>query len=139
GAREEYSYAEVLDLARRAAALLRTHGVERGDRVVIWGPNRPEWGVAYFATLMLGAIVVPFDVRAAETFLQRIESRTDPKLTIAGRAQQAGATLPHPSYLTLDDLVSQARAHSPLTDRPSPSPDDIAVLMYTSGTTGDPK
>src|SRR3989442_12134675 len=69
--RAEYSYRDVLDHALRIASLLRARGVQRGDRVVLWGPNRPEWGLAYFGTLLLGAVVVPFDIRATEAFLER--------------------------------------------------------------------
>jgi long-chain acyl-CoA synthetase len=137
--RSEYSYAQVLDRSLRVAALLRSKGVQRGDRVVLWGPNRPEWGFAYFGTLLLGAIVVPFDVRATEAFLERIESKTEPKATVAGRTQQESATLLHPGYITLDTLIEEADAFEPAADLPSIAPDDVAVLMYTSGTTGDPK
>jgi long-chain acyl-CoA synthetase len=137
--RVEYSYRDVLDRSLRVAALLRSKGVQRGDRVVIWGPNRPEWGFAYFGALLLGAIVVPFDVRAAESFLERIESKTEPKVTVAGRTQQESATRPHPGYVTLDSLADEAAAFEPADDLPSLGPDDVAVLMYTSGTTGDPK
>jgi long-chain acyl-CoA synthetase len=137
--RTEYTYADLLDRSLRVAAMLRARGVGKGDRVVLWGPNRPEWAFAYFGTMLLGAIVVPFDVRAAETFLQRIESKTDPKVTIAGRTQQDAATLPHPDYLTLDTLAEEALPVEPAADLPTLTADDVAVLMYTSGTTGDPK
>lgn len=137
--RTDYTYADVLQRSLQVASLLRAHGVSRGDRVVIWGPNRPEWGISYFGTLLVGAIVVPFDVRAVESFLGRIEARTEPKLVIAGQAQRDSATLSHPPFLTLDTILEEASKHAPATDLPAISGDDIAVLMYTSGTTGDPK
>jgi long-chain acyl-CoA synthetase len=139
GQRDEYTYADLLDRGLRVASLLRARGVERGDRIVIWGPNRPEWAFAYFGTLLLGAIVVPFDTRAQESFLQRVEQKTEPKLIVAGGAQQASATLPHAPFLSLDTLAEEAAGHPPASDLPSLSADDTAVLMYTSGTTGDPK
>src|SRR5262245_64227977 len=67
--RAEYPYADVLDRSLRVAALLRSKGVQKGDRVVLWGPNRPEWGFAYFVSMLLAAVVVHFDVRAYEAFL----------------------------------------------------------------------
>src|SRR5262245_43444932 len=78
--RSEFSYAQVLEQSQRVAALLRAKGVQKGDRVVLWGPNRPEWGFAYFGTLLLGAVVVPFDLRATEAFLERIEAKAEPKV-----------------------------------------------------------
>jgi long-chain acyl-CoA synthetase len=137
--RTEYTYSDLLDRSLRVATLLRARGVAKGDRVVIWGPNRPEWCFAYFGTMLLGAIVVPFDVRAAETFLQRVESKTDPRVTIAGKAQQESATFEHPNYLTLDTLTDEAMLVEPAADLPTLDGEDVAVLMYTSGTTGDPK
>ncbi|HEY3109219.1 MAG TPA: AMP-binding protein [Chloroflexota bacterium] len=139
GQREQYSYVELLEQSLRAASLLRARGIERGDRIVIWGPNRPEWVFAYFGALLLGAIVVPFDTRAQESFLERIEGKTGPKLVVAGRTQQESAMLPHPPFLRLDTLVEEAGALPPASDLPALGADDIAVLMYTSGTTGDPK
>ncbi|TAK22347.1 MAG: long-chain fatty acid--CoA ligase [Chloroflexota bacterium] len=139
GGRADYSYADVLDRSLRVAALLRARGVQRGDRVVIWGPNRPDWGFAYFGTLLLGAIAVPFDVRAHESFLERIEEHTEPRLTIASQAQQDSAVLKHPPYVTLDTLAADSAGFAPATDLPDIAASDIAVLMYTSGTTGDPK
>src|SRR5262245_18640433 len=82
GRRAEYTCAGALDQSRRVATLLRARGVGQGDRVVIWGPNRPEWAFAYFGALMLGAIVVPFDVRAQEAFLRRVETKTEPKFVV---------------------------------------------------------
>src|SRR4051794_3200359 len=139
GRRDEYTYAQVRERCFQVASLLRARGIGPGDRIVIWGPNRPEWVFAYFGALLLGAIVVPFDTRAQESFLQRVEAKTEPKLIVAGQTQQDAAALPHASFLTLDTLVAEASAHAPPTDLPALGADDTAVLMYTSGTTGDPK
>lgn len=56
-----YTYGQVHDLAWQGAGVLRQHGVNAGDRVVLMSENRPEWGIAYFAILLAGATVVPLD------------------------------------------------------------------------------
>src|ERR1044071_1523122 len=74
-----WTYAELLNKATRVSAYLAELGVGKGDRVVFWGANRPEWVAAFFGTHMLGAIVVPLDVRSQEDLLLRIEQQTEPK------------------------------------------------------------
>ena len=53
------SYGQLLELTERFAAALQGLGVEKGDRVAIWLPNCPQFVIAYYATLMVGGIVVP--------------------------------------------------------------------------------
>ncbi|MCA9670407.1 MAG: SDR family oxidoreductase, partial [Myxococcales bacterium] len=61
GHRDQYTYAEVHELATRAAGFLRERGIEHGDRVMLLSENRPEWAMTYFGVLKAGGICVPID------------------------------------------------------------------------------
>lgn len=136
--RQCWTYRDLWETAQRVAAHLRAEGIERGDRVVLWGENRPEWVAAFYGCLLAGVIVVPFDVRAHEGFLRRIEEQTQPRLLFAGRSQLATAGPGHPPAQPLEDLRALVQFRVPVS-LPPPAPDDIVELLYTSGTTGDPK
>ena len=66
-----WEYRELWEASGRVAAFLQRQGIAKGDRVVIWAPNRPEWVVALFGCLRLGAIAVPFDIRSAAGICRR--------------------------------------------------------------------
>src|SRR5258708_11899979 len=84
-----WTYAELLDNAGRAAAYLVANGMAKGDRLVFWGGNRPEWVAAFFGAQMLGAVVTPVDVRSPEDLLGRLQQQTQPKHIPPGREQAA--------------------------------------------------
>ena len=71
-----WTYRDLADLVPRAARALADAGIARGDRVVIWGVNRPEYGIAFLAALRIGAILVPLDVNSLPDFAQKIVQRT---------------------------------------------------------------
>jgi long-chain acyl-CoA synthetase len=134
------TYAELWDYGRRVAAYLSAQGVTKGDRVVLWGANRPDWVAAFFGIEMLGAIVIPFDVRSREDLLDRIVGQTSPKHLIIGAEQLQGLAADHGPVTRLDDLRSITNGIEPLAVNPALiSPDDTAELVFTSGTTGNPK
>jgi long-chain acyl-CoA synthetase len=113
------------DLARRAsgvAALLAERGVRAGDRVALHMPNGPAYVAAYFGALRAGAVVVPLNVLLAPP-------------EIAQRVAASGARV------TIDPSWPPAEALPLPTDRPIAErrPDDPAVILYTSGTTGAAK
>jgi acyl-CoA synthetase (AMP-forming)/AMP-acid ligase II len=89
------TYAELWDYARRVANYLRAEGVGKGDRVVLWGANRPDWVAAFFGIQMLGAVAVPMDVRSREDLLERIGEQTNPKHLFLGDEQQRSLTVDH--------------------------------------------
>ena len=135
----EWTYAELLDASRRVAGYLREQGIGKGDRVVFWGPNRPEWVAAFFGAEMLGTVAVPLDVRSLEDLLDAIEDQTEPRHMFLGAAQAKQLSHPHPPYTVLEDLRSRIAEAQPLVDAPPVEPEDIAELVFTSGTTGHPK
>jgi len=71
-----WSYRDLNDIVPRVARYLSDGGMKKGDRVLIWGVNRPEYGVAFLAALRLGAILVPLEANYAAEFAQKIAERT---------------------------------------------------------------
>ena len=135
----EWTYSELLDASRRTAAYLREQGVEKGDRVIFWGPNRPEWVAAFFGCQMLGALVVPLDVRSLEDLLDAIAAQTEPSHMFLGHAQAKALERKHAPHTVLEELREKIAGVAPLPEDVPIEPEDVAELVFTSGTTGHPK
>src|SRR5437879_11270111 len=71
-----WSYRDLNDVVPRVARYLSGTGVKQGDRVLIWGVNRPEYVIAFLAALRLGAILVPLEASYAADFARKISERT---------------------------------------------------------------
>jgi long-chain acyl-CoA synthetase len=134
---EVWTYAQLWERSGRVLRRLREQGLERGDCVTIWAPNSPWWVAAYFGCLRLGLIVVPLDLRSAPAFMERVVAQTEPKLALLSRFTRDGWCFPTAAWL-LEDLEDLP----PITGEISAdtvTPDDVAEVIFTSGTTGDPK
>ena len=133
-----WSYRDLYDDVQRVATLLQSRGIGKGDRVVLWGPNAPHWVLAYFGCLRIGAVVVPLDLRSTADFAQQVTSKTSPVLAFVSRVTPLdGVNLEIPTLL-FEDLEHL------IYDLASPrdvflTGDDLAEIMFTSGTTGDAK
>ena len=133
-----WSYRDLNDIVPRVARYLSDSGMKKGDRVLIWGVNRPEYGIAFLAALRLGAILVPLEANYAAEFAQKIAERTRASGIIVSTQTLARAkTLGLPLY-EMERLPDLARQCAPLP-KAAVSGDDLAEVVFTSGTTGDPK
>ena len=79
-----YTYAETAHAARGFAARLQSAGLGKGDKVVFWSENRPEWIIALWGCLLNGSIAVPIDYRASHEFLGHVARIVDAKLLLLG-------------------------------------------------------
>ncbi|WP_326773589.1 acyl-CoA synthetase [Streptomyces sp. NBC_01445] len=134
------TYAALHERTTRLAHALRALGVRRGDRVAYLGPNHPSFLEALFAAGLLGAVFVPLNTRLAEPELA-FQIR-DSGATVLLHAAARSGDLPGvrtaveadgPAY---EELLAAAPA---LAIDEQVGPDDVAIIMYTSGTTGRPK
>ncbi|AAR35055.1 AMP-binding protein [Geobacter sulfurreducens] len=135
--RYRYTYAFLHDYSLRMNAWLADRGVGTGDRVVLWGPNSPWWGIAFWGIIARGAIVVPVDFMSGADRADTIAGLTDARLVIQSR-DKLERLAGRPAVL-LEELPFLLELCPQLTTRHVPDPDDIAELIYTSGTTGTPK
>ncbi|MEH7378961.1 fatty acyl-CoA synthetase [Bacillus sp. JJ1533] len=143
----EWSYREIDRAVTRIARQLREKGVAKGDRVASYGKNSDLYVLLFLATARMGAIHVPvnFQLRAGE--LDYILGDSDPALIIADRdlanAVSQTKSNSHRQVLRFEDEIMEWASSSdnrPLEDDEFDVDDtDIAQLLYTSGTTSDPK
>ena len=142
--KERISYGELRSLSDRVAAFLASAGIGKGQRVLLASENRPEWAVAYFGILRSGAAAVPVDAQLSGPEILNLWHSAGAPLAmvsdeVAGRlpelAAQAEARMPGARVA----LLGEALAGGPTAPAQRPGPDDLASLIFTSGTTGTPK
>ncbi|MFF9777301.1 long-chain fatty acid--CoA ligase [Streptomyces sp. NPDC013978] len=138
-------YAELDERSARAAALLRAEGVRPGDRVALMLPNVPEFVVLYYGVLRAGGVVVPMNplLKTRETEYHLTDSgavRLFEWHQAPGEGAQGAAAAGVRHTAVEPAAFAQALAgHEPLPGVARTADDDVAVLLYTSGTTGRPK
>ena len=141
----ELSYAALDEAAARAAGLVRAKGVHPGDRVGIMLPNVTYFPICYYGALRAGAAVVPVNSLLKEREVAFHLGDSEAKVLLAWHefadAAQAGA-----EQTDTDCVLVEPGEFEALLDRCQPvpevaerRPDDTAVILYTSGTTGTPK
>ncbi|MFN2454522.1 MAG: AMP-binding protein [Pyrinomonadaceae bacterium] len=153
GRKEQYTYANLRELATRAGAFLASEGVKPADRVMLLSNNAPEWGIAYFGVLKAGATCIPVDpqsmtdevinfARAGDAVGIIISAEMDAehpdlaeKLNEAGLQQtriwRFAEIFAMPDEATEDTRIALLP--------PRVTAQTIASLIFTSGTTGQPK
>jgi len=138
---QRYTYAHLQELAQRAAAQLRERGVKAGGKVMLLSENRPEWGITYFAVLKAGATVVPVDANATVEEVANLCQWAGCKTLVWSDKQweRLGDAPVGVEALRFDDLyLTEPRAAAGAIVH-QPKADELASLIFTSGTTGRPK
>ena len=148
----EYSYGQLeMRVARLAGGLVRL-GIRPGDRVAFMMNNHPDVVIAYFAILRIGAIAVAANVMLKRDELAYLLNDSETGTIICesvavDSVMAAGKQTPSLKNIVLagdahrDDLVTikALEAGEPLPEVVDRAPDDVAMMLYTSGTTGSPR
>ncbi len=157
---QEITYAQLYERAGRVAAALRADGVGPGDRVAYAGLNSATFMVTYFAAIWIGAAFIPLNFRLAAPEVRAVLEDSQPEVVVAEPRHAAivdtvlnGRGIIRRLLLVDDDPLATADveltyAWKSYRDYPAASAislhvprydDDLAALLYTSGTTGRPK
>jgi long-chain acyl-CoA synthetase len=135
---QRWSYEQVADASYQLSAELKSLGINRGDRILLWGDDCAEWVISFFACVLCGAVVVPMDRIAASGFVQRVCHHVKPRLCICSRGQaQVDPVLPILVFEDFSVLLTRHAAAPP--SLPELNSDDAVEIVFTSGTTADPK
>jgi len=136
------TYQQLTQEAAEFASWLNARGVAADDRIAILGDNTARWISVYLGILRLGAIAVPLDTAYKSGQIRTVLDNSGARLIFttpryAEAVQAACADLsPPPEVRLLDDPRGEAASAPPVVDRTT---HDAAVILYTSGTTSDPK
>lgn len=154
------TYAQLNALTNQFANGLSRLGIKQGDKVGIMLPNLPQFVIAYYGIVKLGAVVIPLNVLfkadeveytlrdseavaliAWEGFVEEAAKGFErlPSCRTLIVAQAPGSQTPLPQVAGLVKFEEVYYKESPVFDLTPTMPDDTAVIIYTSGTTGKPK
>jgi long-chain acyl-CoA synthetase len=149
GSQQAWSYRELDRRSRLVAWRLRSRGLRPGERLLTWSPSGPELAAVYFGAMRAGIILVPLDLRMAPDAIRRIADRSEARQLVIGTGRDAPdpaeADLDHLPIATIEDLCAEPGAGFPdgweaeVGAWQRPIPDDVYLLIFTSGTTGAPK
>ena len=132
-----YRYSDVARMARAFVARLRGYGLHKGDRVLIWSESRPGWIAALWGCLVEGVVVVPIEPQSSLALLHRIEQQVKPRVILLGDVVQG---IEEPSEIPVWFLRDiEAATAEAVIDSTFVTDSDIAEIIFTSGTTAQPK
>jgi long-chain acyl-CoA synthetase len=142
--RQIFTYRDLANLAERFAAELMRRHIAAGERVVLWGDNSAEWIAAFFGCVLRGVLVVPLDASGGLDFARRVIVETRPRLLVGDRALLSRIApcldrdLPRIGFEEFSTALPMPPFEAPLLE-PSLGPDTPLQILFTSGTTAEPK
>ncbi len=142
---QRYTYRDLIRSIASLSKALAGMGIMKGDRIGILSENRPEWMIAYLSVQSLGSVVVPLDAQLTDKEVAILLANAEAKAVFvsAGARPKLPRDMPI-MILSFDQdggtaVAGMLHAHPDAELPPAPSAGDIAALLFTSGTTGDPK
>lgn len=142
--KQTLTYSQVLANVEKLAIWMGQQGIQKGDKIAVSGKNSPEWATVFLATLFAGGIIVPIDYGLHEKEVENLLRASDAKMFFVDEEKMPHfmekGTVPlfSLSQKYADTYVYSLQAEGSLSSE-MPTELDIAAILFTSGTTGNPK
>lgn len=145
--RVSLTYTEAYDRIRKVAAYLRSLGLEKDTKIALTGKNSPEWAIAYLSILEAGAIVVPVDYQLSLAEAANLVQACDATILFVDEEKAAELPAACPKVATVLSLYEGGASYlydleppaGPIPEARRAAENDLAAILFTSGTTGIPK
>jgi acetyl-CoA synthetase len=141
GNREVWHFGELIARTAGLSGALAARGVERGDTVMTLIGNRPEWVLSTLACFRLGAVAMPCNVQLRRADLAHRVAAAGPRLAIGDEAYlgELPDGVPYMTLSELNDVLDEDLPQEAPVEHADLAPGDPAVIIFTSGTTGEPR
>jgi len=137
--RDAWRAGEILSVALHLAQTLRELGVVPGERVLLEGRDAPEWVAGFFGIVAAGAIVVPLEQNSPEQLIRGVVARTSAVAILGSDRALALAANTGGHALRFDELTRRRGLPCPAFEPHRAEPEATAEIVFTSGTTAEPK
>jgi len=146
--RVSLNYTEALKIIKALALWLHSEGISRGDRVAVTGKNSPEWAIAYLGILFAGAVVVPIDYQLKTEECDLLIKTSEAKILFVDEEKHEYYTKTPGKLSKVISLRKGVGKYIYELDGPVAVPEteieqaaehDLAAILFTSGTMGNPK
>lgn len=146
GAKQTITYNQAYEYIQNVAKWLIENGIQKGDHVAVTGKNSPEWAIAYLATMFASATVIPIDYALKENETQNLINASEPKIIFVDEEKYDSIKNNNPNAKIVslsskkdENHLYNLKASADVAFNEPVTPDDNAVILFTSGTTGVPK
>ena len=133
-----YTYTDIYNYLRRINAYFESKDIKPGDKIIILSLNRPEYSVLILGALLYGVTIIPIDFRTNHETISLFVKKTNPKAIFTTQFFESLFKGLDPEMYELDNLFPELEAFE-MGVLPQSDPNQIAAILFTSGTTGEPK